>query len=95
VLQEVFQSQVAHNEEIIPEKTPGVLQDLFSVQPAVVVGLISMMTGSVLQEDIVSAVGVLVRKALLKLHPYEDSPQSNSLLFVLSWRARCDSPDAA
>jgi hypothetical protein len=38
------------------------LQDLFSMQPAVVVGLISMMTGSALQEDIVSTVGVLVRK---------------------------------
>ena len=62
VLQEVFQSQLAHNEEVIPKKTPGVLQDLFSMQPAVVVGLISMMTGTVLQEDIVSTVGVLVRK---------------------------------
>ena len=62
VLQEVFQSQAAHNEEVTPEKRPDVLQDLFSMQSAVVVGLISMMTGSVLQEDIVSAVGVLVRK---------------------------------
>ena len=34
----------------------------FSMQPAVFVGLISMMTGSALQEDIVSTVGVLVRK---------------------------------
>ena len=32
------------------------------MQPAVVVGLISMMTGSALQEDIASTVGVLVRK---------------------------------
>ena len=32
------------------------------MQPAVVVGLISMMTGSALQEDIAATVGVLLRK---------------------------------
>jgi hypothetical protein len=42
--------------------TPDALQDLFSMQPAMVVGLISMMTGSALQEDIASTVGVLLRK---------------------------------
>jgi hypothetical protein len=62
VLQEVFQSQAAHNEEVIPEKRRDVLQDLLLMQPVVVVGLISMMSGSVLQEDIVSTVRVLVRK---------------------------------
>src|SRR6516162_9450788 len=61
-LQEVFQAQVAHNEEPSPKEAPNALQDLFSMEPAVVVGLISMMTGSALQEDIVSTVGVLVRK---------------------------------
>ena len=61
-LQDFFQAQVAHNEELIPRVTSDALQDLFSMQPAVVVGLISMMTGSALQEDIVSTVGVLVRK---------------------------------
>ncbi len=41
------------------------------MQPAVVVGLISMMTGSALQEDIVSTVQVLVRKGrdILDLNP--------------------------
>jgi hypothetical protein len=61
-LQEVFQAQAAQNEELIPRVASDALQDLFSMQPAVVVGLISMMTGSALQEDIVSTVGVLVRK---------------------------------
>jgi hypothetical protein len=61
-LQDFFQAQVAHNEELIPRVTPDALQDLFSMQPAVVVGLISMMTGSALQEDIASTVQVLVRK---------------------------------
>ena len=61
-LQDFFQAQVAHNEELTPTVTPDALQDLFSAQSAVVVGLISMMTGSALQEDIASAVQVLVRK---------------------------------
>jgi hypothetical protein len=39
VLQEVFQAQVTHNEEIISERGGNVLQDLFSMQPTVVVGL--------------------------------------------------------
>jgi hypothetical protein len=43
-LQEVFQAQVAHNEEVNPRLTPHALQDLFSAQSPVVVGLISMMT---------------------------------------------------
>src|SRR6266481_9815821 len=49
-LQDFFQAQVAHNEELNPRVTSDALQDLFSMQPAVVVGLISMMTGSALQE---------------------------------------------
>jgi hypothetical protein len=43
-LQDFFQAQVAHNEEVIPRVASDALQDLFSMQPAVVVGLISMMT---------------------------------------------------
>lgn len=61
-LQEVFQGQVAHHEEVNPRVTPDALQDLFPMQPAMVVGLISMMTGSALQEDIAATVGVLLRK---------------------------------
>jgi hypothetical protein len=78
VLQEVLRLQVAHNEDVNPEKTVDVLQDLLLMQPTVVVGLISMMTGSVLQEDIVSTVGVLVRKGrdILGMNPgiRNDSP---------------------
>src|SRR5208282_3976672 len=43
-------------------RTQVPLQDFFQAQPAVVVGLISLMTGSALQEDIASTVGVLLRK---------------------------------
>ena len=78
MLQEVLRLQVAHNEDVNPEKTVDVLQDLLLMQPTVVVGLISMMTGSVLQEDIVSTVGVLVRKGrdILGMNPgiRNDSP---------------------
>ena len=77
-LQEVFRTQLAQNEELTFKRVPDTLQDLFSMQPAVVVGLISMMTGSALQEDIVSTVGVLVRKGrdILGMNPgiRNDSP---------------------
>jgi hypothetical protein len=78
-LQEVFQTQMAQNEELIPKEAPGALQDLFSMQPAVVVGLISMMTGSALQEDIVSTVGVLVRKGrdILGMNPGSETTRPN------------------
>src|SRR5271157_3633292 len=70
-LQEVFQAQVAHNEEVNPRLTSDALQDLFSAQSPVVVGLISMMTGSALQEDIASTVQALVRKGrdILEMKP--------------------------
>jgi hypothetical protein len=61
-LQEVFQAQTAHNEEVIPKMAPHALQDLFSMQPAVIVGLISMMAGSTLQDDIVATAQELRRK---------------------------------
>ena len=61
-LQEVCQEQVAPNEEVSSEKTSDALQEVFLMQPAVVVGLISMMTGNSLQEDIVATARVLLRK---------------------------------
>jgi hypothetical protein len=61
-LQEVFQAQIAQDEELIAKKAPDALQDLFSMQPAVVVGLISMIAGSALQDDIVATFQVLRRK---------------------------------
>ena len=61
-LQEVFQAQAAHNEGVIPKTVPDALQDLFSMQPAVIVGLISIMAGSTLQDDIVATAKELRRK---------------------------------
>jgi hypothetical protein len=48
-LQDFFQAQVAHNEELIPRVNSDALQDLFSMQPAVVVGLISLHLAPVVQ----------------------------------------------
>ena len=61
-LQEVCQEQLAANEELKSEKKSDALQEVFLMQPAVVVGLISMMTGNSLQEDIAQTARVLVRK---------------------------------
>jgi hypothetical protein len=53
---------VPQNEGVTETDLPDALQDVLLRQPAVMVGLISMMTGSALQDDIVSTVQILVRK---------------------------------
>jgi len=86
-LQEVCQKQVVANEEVSSEKTSDALQEVFLMQPAVVVGLISMMTGNSLQEDIVATVRVLIRKGqdILESNPgsettrFNDENQTSSL----------------
>lgn len=86
-LQEVCQEQVAANEEVSSEKTSDALQEVFLMQPAVVVGLISMMTGNSLQEDIVATARVLIRKGqdILESNPgsettrFYDENQTSSL----------------
>jgi hypothetical protein len=86
-LQEVCHEQVAPNEEVSSEKTSDALQEVFLMQPAVVVGLISMMTGNSLQEDIVATARVLIRKGqdILESNPgsettrFYDENQTSSL----------------
>jgi hypothetical protein len=86
-LQEVCQEQVAPNEGVSSEKAPDALQEVLLMQPAVVVGLISMMTGNSLQEDIVATARVLIRKGqdILESHPgsettrFYDENQTSSL----------------
>jgi hypothetical protein len=85
-LQEVCQEQVAPNEEVSSEKTSDALQEVLLMQPAVV-GLISMMTGNSLQEDIVATARVLIRKGqdILESNPgsettrFNDENQTSSL----------------
>ena len=70
-LQEVCQSQATQNQELSDKKVPDALQDLFSMQPVIIVGLISTMTGSALQEDIAATTRVLLRKGqdILAMRP--------------------------
>jgi hypothetical protein len=79
-LQEVYQEQVTPNEEVIAQKTSDGLQEVFLMQPAVVVGLISMMTGHALQEDIVATARVLVRKGrdILDSNPGSETTRSKN-----------------
>src|SRR5215469_16295020 len=86
-LQEVCQEQVAPNEEVSSERTSDALQEVLLKQPAVVVGLISMMTGNSLQEDIAATARVLIRKGqdILERNPgsgttrFYDENQTTSL----------------
>ena len=72
------------------------LQEVFLMQPAVVVGLISMMTGNSLQEDIALTARVLVRKGrdILQGNPgweparFSDENQTSSV-------SRAAAPSAA
>lgn len=52
-LQDTLSSQVIENQEISGSLTSNALQDLLSVQPAVLIGLIAHLSGSALQDDIV------------------------------------------
>ena len=78
---------MAPNEEVSSEKTSDTLQEVLLMQPAVVVGLISMMTGNSLQEDIAATARVLIRKGqdILENHPgsetthFNDENQTSSL----------------
>jgi hypothetical protein len=61
-LQEVFQAQLSDHEQLILKNAAIALQDLFPMQPTVFVGLISMLAGSALQDDIVETTQALRRK---------------------------------
>ena len=51
-LQEACSAQPIEPARVTPPEPPSALQDLCFLQPAVLVGLISTMTGSTLQDDI-------------------------------------------
>jgi hypothetical protein len=70
-LQEVYSAQGPQPQEVSPPPELDALQDLFAMQPAMVVGLISMMTGSTLQEDIALTTRLLLRKGqdILAMRP--------------------------
>jgi hypothetical protein len=61
-LQDFCMAQAAQNEDVRNQEIPHALQDLCLMEPAVIVGLISTMAGSALQEDIASIAQQLRRK---------------------------------
>jgi hypothetical protein len=61
-LQDVCTTQAAQDEAVAVPDLSEALQDVCLMQPAVLVGLISTMTGSALQEDIAAATRALLRK---------------------------------
>jgi hypothetical protein len=61
-LQDLCTTQVTQDEEVKRIEISDALQDVLVMQPAVMVGLISMMTGSALQEDIAATTRALLSK---------------------------------
>ena len=61
-LQDLCKTQVAQDEKVKTIEISDALQDVLVMQPAVMVGLISMMTGSALQEDIAATTRALLSK---------------------------------
>lgn len=54
-LQESCKKQDVVGERDMPQKVTPALQDIFSAQPALIVGLISVLTGHALQDDIAAS----------------------------------------
>ena len=54
-LQEISMEQSPVDEEFAAKKSAPALQDICSAQPALIVGLISVLTGHALQEDIAAS----------------------------------------
>ncbi|MBV8329533.1 MAG: hypothetical protein JOZ61_03600 [Verrucomicrobia bacterium] len=61
-LQDLCTAQVTQDEPVKRIEISDALQDVLVMQPAVMVGLISMMTGSALQEDIATTTRALLSK---------------------------------
>ena len=53
---------MAHNQEVIEKASRHASQDLLLTEAAVIVGLISTMTGDALQDDIAATVRALRRR---------------------------------
>jgi hypothetical protein len=94
-LQDLCLSQVPQAEALVDPDLSGALQDLLVVQPAVIVGLISTMTGSALQEDIAAATRALLRKGRDILGPRSGVQNSAHAYDQASPMSAAASPRAA
>lgn len=63
VLQEILNPQAIEIEPVAPLDVSSALQDLCITQPAIFVGLISVLTGRVLQDDLLATARVFQRRA--------------------------------
>jgi hypothetical protein len=75
-LQEICPTQVPRPEPVARTDVSGPLQDFCMTQRAFVVGLISTITGSALQEDIAATARALLRKGQDILGPHSAAPSA-------------------
>ena len=77
-LQDPLKSQPPETEVVAPKPPPGALQETWFSQPALIVGLISMLTGHALQEDIAATTrSVLTRgEDILRMTPMSPLSQT-------------------
>jgi len=71
VLQDVLKPQVAATVVVTPPKRPPVLQEICFLQPAMFVGLISIMTGQGQQDDIATSARLFMTRGedILRMTP--------------------------
>ena len=77
-LQETLNLQPTEPEVIAPKPSPGALQEIWFSQPALLVGLISMMTGHALQEDIAATTRSVLSRGedILRMTPMSPFSQT-------------------
>ena len=61
-LQDVSNPQSIENESIEQSCTPSPLQDVLLLQPALIAGLIAVLTGHVLQDDLASVIRIFISR---------------------------------
>jgi hypothetical protein len=76
-LQDVSKSQLVENEHIMTSCTPSPLQDVLLFQPALIVGLISVLTGHALQDDIAASARQFLNRGRDILRMVPGSPESS------------------
>lgn len=75
-LQETCSAQVPIEQEVVKTRVPDALQDICFSQPALIVGLISVLTGHALQEDIVASTRSFLSRGedILRMKPRVPEP---------------------
>lgn len=77
-LQDACLSQVADAEQVAEHVVPGALQDICMSQPALLVGLISIVTGHVLQDSIAESVKSFLTRGEDILRMERGGPQNSN-----------------